>query len=317
MVRGPWVPSRKRWTRRAGSPWRLSVCSDRGDARRFEREAQLLDRLDHPHIVRLLAHGQDEHGPWLAMEWAAGPSLAELVERGRVRSELAVELVAQLADALLAAHAAGVVHRDVKPANAILASEAPPTLKLVDFGVARQLDATTMMTRTGAMADMPLYMAPEQLRRARVAAKRRVWCCGGAVQLLAGRPPVGAGVALPPWPGSARAGAAARRPRHRSHRQAGHPGRGRARQSPEDRPAPAVARALRALAETGAVAATVEHAAPAAERSTLRAKAARRRSWSWQESRPTLWSCMPAPHGRTPRTFLQDGTILLLFTDRR
>jgi tetratricopeptide (TPR) repeat protein len=135
---------------------------------RFAREAALLSGLTHPAIVRYVAHGSDGGGmPFLAMEWLDGEDLEQHLGRRPLDVSATLAIARRLADALATAHAAGIVHRDVKPSNVILIGGKADQAKLVDFGVARPLlaDATVRSnTKTGAPVGSPGYMAPEQAR---------------------------------------------------------------------------------------------------------------------------------------------------------
>jgi hypothetical protein len=125
---------------------------------RAQREAKVLEHLDHPNLVRVVDSGEDAGVPYLAMQLLEGETLSAIVAaRGAIPVEEALGLVADIADGLGHAHAAGVIHRDVKPAN-IVCHESVPTL--VDFGIARQMDATTL-TR-GLVVGTASYIAPEQ-----------------------------------------------------------------------------------------------------------------------------------------------------------
>ncbi len=131
---------------------------------RFEQEVGVLQSLDHPAIVRLVGHGATTDGkPYLAMEWLEGEELQRRMRQEPIAFDDAVALGRTLASALAAAHDAGVVHRDVKPANVFLVGGDPRTPKLLDFGVARVL-ATPGATQTGVTVGTPRYMAPEQAR---------------------------------------------------------------------------------------------------------------------------------------------------------
>ncbi len=133
---------------------------------RFEREASILSALSHPAIVGYVAHGTDEAGdPYLAMEWLSGLPLSARLRQGALPLPAAAALGLRVAEALACAHEAGVLHRDVKPANLILADEADaPDLgvRVVDFGVARRARETQAVTRTGMIVGSCAYMSPEQ-----------------------------------------------------------------------------------------------------------------------------------------------------------
>jgi tetratricopeptide (TPR) repeat protein len=160
------------------------------DRTRFLREATLLSRLSHPRIVRYVAHGEDDDGPWLAMEWIAGPDLSSVIAKRRPTLGHVLDIAAQLAEAVAAAHAIGVVHRDVKPSNVILVRDGGPELRVVDFGVARDMDASAVLTVSGALVGTPLYMSPEQLRGEPATSASDVYAIGCVVfELVAGRPP--------------------------------------------------------------------------------------------------------------------------------
>jgi len=152
----------------------VQVSSER-EARRFEREADLLAQLAHPAIVRYVAHGAHEGTPFLAMEWLEGHDLADELARGPLTIAQSIRLGRRIAGALAAAHALGVIHRDVKPSNIFLCGEDVDRATVVDFGVARatrQEHAATATTRTGTLLGTLGYMAPEQARGAKNADAR-------------------------------------------------------------------------------------------------------------------------------------------------
>ena len=133
--------------------------------RRFAREARAAAALEHPNILRVLdvgvPDGTSTAPPYLVMELIRGQSLAEFCQaHGALPPEHAAAMIAQIADALRVAHAAGIVHRDVKPANVMATSDG--RLLLADFGVAHVATDESLVTRTGALLGTPAYMSPEQ-----------------------------------------------------------------------------------------------------------------------------------------------------------
>ncbi|MBP6630799.1 MAG: serine/threonine protein kinase [Kofleriaceae bacterium] len=155
--------------------------------RRFQREGRAAAALDHAGILRVFDVGGGEgtpDPPYLVMELIRGQSLAEVVAaRGPLLAELAALMAAQVADALAAAHAAGVIHRDVKPANVMVGPGG--RLLLADFGVARVDDDASLVTRTGAVLGTPAFMAPEQAGGGEVDARSDVYSLGAALYQLA------------------------------------------------------------------------------------------------------------------------------------
>jgi hypothetical protein len=168
---------------------------DAGEEARFRREGRVLAGLHHPGIVRVVTFGQlDDGQPYIAMEWLEGEDLAQRQKRAPLSLSRSLVVAADLCDALAAAHEAGIVHRDVKPSNVILAGsgagkEGPFQVKLVDFGVAAAEDAK--LTRTGAIVGTPAYMAPEQARGdAHIDYHADLYALGATLfELITGRPP--------------------------------------------------------------------------------------------------------------------------------
>jgi serine/threonine protein kinase len=164
--------------------------ADRTDVDRAEREARLSARLNHPHVVAVFDVVSDpETGDhWLVMEYVDGPNLGQLVaEKGPLAPDEAAPLLWQVSDALVAAHAAGISHRDVKPSNVLIDHHGQA--KLTDFGIAR-IATDASLTQTGMMTGSPAYLAPEVASGQRGDAASDVWSLGAtAFHVLAGRPP--------------------------------------------------------------------------------------------------------------------------------
>lgn len=168
---------------------------------RFRREARVTARLaGHPHVVILHDFGQDDApggtgAVYAVMELVPGrPLTAVLRESGPMPVPRAADLVSQAASGLGAAHAAGIVHRDVKPGNLMVVGDGPGsgTVKVLDFGIAAITAATQThrLTRTGQVIGTPLYMPPEQVRGEQVGRSGDLYALGAILyQLLTGRPP--------------------------------------------------------------------------------------------------------------------------------
>ncbi|MGW5381683.1 serine/threonine-protein kinase [Nocardia sp. NPDC003963] len=135
---------------------------DRDIRARFLREADTAARLSHPNIVAVYARGEEQGRLWMAIQYIEGTDVAAVLRRGPVRSDHAVRILEETARALDHAHAAGVLHRDVKPANILLAWGEQRQVYLSDFGIAKALDRTDGLTRTGELYASFHYAAPEQ-----------------------------------------------------------------------------------------------------------------------------------------------------------
>jgi hypothetical protein len=135
------------------------------DVGRFGEEAQVLQDLEHPGIVRYVDHGLTSHGdPYIAMEWLEGETLEQRLARGRLPAAGVAHLAARILDALAAAHDRGVVHRDIKPSNVFLVGWRLFDVRIIDFGVARRVVAARQLTRRGSTVGTPHYSSPEQAR---------------------------------------------------------------------------------------------------------------------------------------------------------
>ncbi|MFJ5845339.1 bifunctional serine/threonine-protein kinase/ABC transporter substrate-binding protein [Streptomyces sp. NPDC092903] len=138
---------------------RAEHAADPGYRARFRREAEAAARITGPWVVPVTGADTEAREPWLATAFVPGPSLGEAVgERGPLPEATVLALGARLAGALVAVHEAGLLHRDVKPGNVLLALDGP---RLIDFGIARH-EGATALTATGAVMGTPGYLAPEQ-----------------------------------------------------------------------------------------------------------------------------------------------------------
>jgi serine/threonine protein kinase/tetratricopeptide (TPR) repeat protein len=160
---------------------------------RFRREAWLLAQINDPHVVRYVAHGVDGEGrPCLVVEWLEGEDLSRRQKRQRLTAAEALDVARQVAAGLAALHDAGIVHRDVKPANIFLVKDGEGGLcaKLIDLGIARTAGESTL-TAVGMAVGTPAYMSPEQVRGdERITARADQFSLGVVLfELLAGRRP--------------------------------------------------------------------------------------------------------------------------------
>ena len=155
------------------------------DARRFNEEAAITARLEHPNIVRVVDWSPD--GPWIAYELLPGPTLQSWLDARKPTFAELIDVARQIALALDCAHLAGVVHRDVKPENVIRAADG--VWKVTDFGVARW-DANPVKTRTGIVLGTPPYIAPEIVAGERAGPSSDLYALGILLyRVLTGRIP--------------------------------------------------------------------------------------------------------------------------------
>jgi len=140
----------------------VKVLGPDADRARFEREARAVAALAHPHICQLFDFGEDEGRPYMVLEYLAGGSLDERIERGRpLPDEETARVARDVAQGLAHAHERGLVHRDLKPANILFDSEG--RAKIADFGIARMGDTGTL-TAAGTVLGTAAYISPEQAR---------------------------------------------------------------------------------------------------------------------------------------------------------
>lgn len=129
---------------------------------RFLREADTAARLSHPNIVAVYARGTAAERLWMAMQFVEGTDVAAVLAQGALRADYAVRILGETARALDHAHRAGVLHRDVKPGNILLEWGPEQRVFLADFGIAKALDQTSALTRTGEVYASFQYASPEQ-----------------------------------------------------------------------------------------------------------------------------------------------------------
>jgi hypothetical protein len=178
---------------RLGRPVALKLiaadgASDPALRERFEREARLTASIDHPNVIPVYAAGEEEGHLYLVMRYVPGTDLHALLRRdGCLEPGRAADVVAQVAAALDAAHAAGLVHRDVKPANVLIAGE---HVYLSDFGITRMQEADTQITDSGGWVGTVDFMSPEHLRGEPTDARSDVYALGCVLYTtLTGSPP--------------------------------------------------------------------------------------------------------------------------------
>ncbi|MFF5085372.1 protein kinase [Actinoplanes sp. NPDC000266] len=160
-----------------------------GDLReRAIREARAIARIDHPHVVRIFDVVEHEGSPWIVMELVRARSLFDVVSQdGPLEPERAARIGLDVLGALQAAHRAGILHRDVKPANVLVGANG--RVVLTDFGLAMTA-GDSAMTRTGVMLGSPSYLAPERARDEPASAKSDLWSLGATLYAaVEGRPP--------------------------------------------------------------------------------------------------------------------------------
>lgn len=157
---------------------------------RFRREAEAASALNHPHICTIFDIGEHEGRPYIVMEKLEGQTLAAMIARHPLPIEHVLKIGSEVADALAAAHAAGIVHRDVKPANIFVTSRGDA--KLLDFGLARLADVAAVdektarqLTKPGTTMGTISYMAPEQLSGDGVDARSDVFSLGAVLYEMA------------------------------------------------------------------------------------------------------------------------------------
>jgi eukaryotic-like serine/threonine-protein kinase len=156
---------------------------------RFRREAQAAARLNHPNIVGVFDTGADDGTQFIVMEFIEGRTLADFLEAGRRPTPAqAAEISQKICSALAAAHAQGVIHRDIKPGNVMVTRDG--TVKVMDFGIARMTSGVETAPQTSAVLGTASYLSPEQAQGGPVDARTDIYSLGVVLyELLVGRPP--------------------------------------------------------------------------------------------------------------------------------
>ena len=161
---------------------------DRPFVVRFRREAQAAAALNHPNVVSVFDTGSDDGTHFIVMEYVQGKTLAQVLrEGGRILPERAAEIAQAVAEALAFAHAAGIIHRDVKPGNIMLTPSGD--VKVMDFGIARATTSETL-TATATVLGTATYFSPEQAQGEPVDARSDIYSLGCVLyEMLTGHPP--------------------------------------------------------------------------------------------------------------------------------
>jgi eukaryotic-like serine/threonine-protein kinase len=160
------------------------------DVERFRIEAAAAAKLKHPHIVVIHEVGRTDGQDFFSMEYVEGRSLAELIRQGSIPPKHAAQTMRQVAEAVHFAHQNGVLHRDIKPSNVLI--DQAGSARVMDFGLAKQVDRSQGLTLTGQIMGTPTYMAPEQItnRRGELGPACDVYGMGALFyELLTGLPP--------------------------------------------------------------------------------------------------------------------------------
>ena len=175
---------------RTGLDVALKIIAREGKAAaRAEREAAAAARLRHPACLRAYDFARDERHVYIAYEYVPGRTFREALRAGELRDAAAIEACAQVCDGLAHAHAAGILHRDVKPSNVLLEENGRVTARLLDFGLAQMAEAETL-TAQGDVPGTLAYIAPERLAGEETTAAADVWAVGVMLwEALSGRHP--------------------------------------------------------------------------------------------------------------------------------
>lgn len=167
---------------------RAQLSADETVRYRFEQEARTAARLSHPNVVGVIDTGEDDEVAFIIMERLDGTTLADELRRGPLSEERVREVARQVLSALQAAHDAGIVHRDVKPANVLTCDDG--RVKVTDFGIATAIDGAQAITGTGFLVGTPAYVAPERLAGAQPSPSADLYSLGAVLyECLTGERP--------------------------------------------------------------------------------------------------------------------------------
>jgi len=155
---------------------------------RFEQEAKVLARLLHPHILPVHDYGEADGYTYIAMPFVESGTLADLLDEKPLPLVQIRRIVTQVGDALDYAHSQGVIHRDVKPSNVLVDQRG--NCLLTDFGIAKMVEGSVYLTRTGGIVGTPAYMSPEQIQGQELDGRSDVYSLGIVLyEMATGRPP--------------------------------------------------------------------------------------------------------------------------------
>ena len=141
-----------------------NLVNDETFRKRFKSEAKIHAKLYHPNVVKLIDFQERKDGLFIIMEYVEGIQLDNYIknETGPIPENKLILLFSQILDAVSHAHSKGLVHRDIKPANVIISND---KIKVLDFGIAKELSSESGLTKTGVQVGTPMYMSPEQAAR--------------------------------------------------------------------------------------------------------------------------------------------------------
>jgi serine/threonine protein kinase len=167
---------------------KADLARDKVFRRRFDREAKIAQRVEHPHVVPVIETGEHEGLPYMAQVFVRGGSLEDRIQsEGKLALDETVRICTAVASGLDALHEQGLIHRDVKPANILLGIDGTPFI--TDFGLAKDRDASVLTKQGQALGSMD-YMSPEQIRGEEVSAQSDVYGLGCVLfECLSGKPP--------------------------------------------------------------------------------------------------------------------------------